>query len=160
VDNTSSTAIHTAYHNYRMLHNVYVLLDDNDRRTLRCFDLSLIQYQVLSMLHPFQGERLTTLSNRLLCAKSTITRVVDALEHANLVQRSTDSEDRRAQRVVLTAAGATLINKGRDAHDDVIQTRFDNALTAEEQRQFGALLDKLRDSLVRDLYPDETPDTR
>src|SRR6185369_13928985 len=91
----------SVHQQYRMLHDIYVLLDDGDRRVLENFGLTTSQYSVLMLLDPTEGRRLTTVSDRLLRARSTITRIVDQLEEARLVQRVADPEDRRAQRVVL-----------------------------------------------------------
>jgi len=45
---------------------------------------------VLVLLDPDYGQRLMTLSDRMLCARSTITRLIDQMEAANLVHRITD----------------------------------------------------------------------
>jgi MarR family 2-MHQ and catechol resistance regulon transcriptional repressor len=136
---------------YRMIHNVYVLLDDGDRRVLSPFGLSLPQYRVLKALDLEKGQRLTTLSERLLRAKSTITRIVDQLEQDGLVRRLSDVEDRRAQRVVLTPTGADLCNRASAAHEQALARRLNLALDSEEQSQFHILLTKLRNSLVESL---------
>ncbi len=136
---------------YHMLHKIYVLLDDGDRRILRPFGLNLTQYRVLSFLDSKEGHRLTTLSDRLLRAKSTITRIVDQLEIDGLVRRLSDAEDRRAQRVVLTDAGVDLRDRVHAAHEQMVAYRIDQALSTDEQAQFQELLAKFHDSLVETL---------
>jgi DNA-binding MarR family transcriptional regulator len=133
---------------YQMIHDIYVLLDDGDRRALRPFGLTMAQYRVLESLHTSHGQRLTTLSERLLRAKSTITRIIDQLERDGLVVRTADDDDRRAQRVVLTPAGADLLERARGVHQDALNVRVSAALSVPEQEQFRALLNKLHDSLV------------
>jgi DNA-binding MarR family transcriptional regulator len=152
VDYAPSRASALAYQQYRMIHNVYVLLDDSDRRVLRRFGLTLPQYRVLQSLDLKQGRRLTTLSQRLLCAKSTITRLVDQLEEDGLVRRTSDAEDRRALRVVLTDTGADLLERARALHEGAVEHRLNHALGLEEQVALRDLLEKLRDGLVRELY--------
>ena len=152
VDCAPSRATALAYEQYRMIHNVYVLLDDGDRRVLHQYGLTLPQYRVLKSLDIRQGRRLTTLSQRLLCAKSTITRIVDQLEKDGLVRRTTDEEDRRALRVLLTDAGAELLAVARAAHEGVVERRLNRVLTVDEQVTLRDLLEKLRDGLVRELY--------
>ena len=139
---------------YHMIHDVYVLLDDGDRRVLRDFGLTLSQYRVLKSLDRERGRRLTTLSERLLRAKSTITRIVDQLEEEGWVQRKSDNEDRRAQRVILTQAGADLIERASAAHNRAVERHFD-ALSAQERVQFANLLEKLHNFLVQELYPSD-----
>lgn len=135
---------------YRMIHDIYVLLDDGDRRVLRSFNLSTSQFAVLLLLDAEQGWRLTDLSERLLFDKSTITRIIDRLEQAALVRRIADPGDRRVQRVVLTAQGLDQRNRARDAHERSVERRM-AVLDADEQRHLCDLLAKLREGLQADL---------
>lgn len=137
-----------------MIHDVYVMLDDGDRRVMNAFGLTLPQYRVLNSLDLIEGCRLTTLSDRLLRAKSTITRIIDNLEQRQLVRRTDDEADRRAQRVILTESGAQLLEQAREAHDQSLERRMDHTLSADEQRHLQMLLTKLHTGLVADLYPD------
>lgn len=155
MESLPSRATALAYQQYRMIHNVYVLLDDGDRRVLRAYGLTLPQYRVLKSLDLKQGRRLTTLSQRLLYAKSTITRLVDQLEKAGLVQRTMDAEDRRAQRVILTDAGADLLASARANHEGTVERRLNRVLDTQEQMVLRDLLEKLRDGLVQELYVNE-----
>ncbi len=133
-----------------MFHDIYVLLDDGDRRVLRAFNLSPSQFAVLVLLDGESGWRLTDLSERLLVDKSTITRIVDRLESAGLVRREADPDDRRVQRVVLTGQGQETRDRARAAHERSIERRM-GALDTDEQRQLLALLTRLRDGLQADL---------
>lgn len=138
------------FQQYRMFHDIYVLLDDGDRRVLRAFNLSPSQFAVLLLLDGEAGWRLTDLSERLLVDKSTITRIVDRLESAELVRREADPDDRRVQRVVLTGQGRERRDRARAAHERSIERRM-GALDTDEQRQLLALLTRLRDGLQADL---------
>jgi DNA-binding MarR family transcriptional regulator len=133
-----------------MFHDIYVLLDDGDRRVLRAFNLSPSQFAVLVLLDGESGWRLTDLSERLLVDKSTITRIVDRLESAGLVRREADPDDRRVQRVVLTGQGQETRDRARAAHKRSIERRM-GALDTDEQHQLLALLTRLRDGLQADL---------
>lgn len=135
---------------YRMFHDIYVMLDDGDRRVLSSFGLSASQYAVLLLLDRADGWRLTDLSERLLLDKSTITRLVDRLEHAGLVSRIADRADRRVQRVLLTERGAEQRERARAAHERSLARRL-ATLDREEQQQLCSLLDKLRAGLQEDL---------
>jgi len=139
-----------------MFHDIYVLLDDGDRRVLRAFNLSPSQFAVLLLLDGEAGWRLTDLSERLLVDKSTITRIVDRLESAGLVRREADADDRRVQRVVLTVQGRATRDQARAAHERSIERRM-SALDADEQRQLRELLTKLRDGLQADLVATADP---
>lgn len=141
---------------YRMIHDIYVLLDDGDRRVLRAFNLNTSQFAVLRLLDTEEGWRLTDLSERLLFDKSTITRIIDRLEQAKLVQRVADPADRRVQRVLLTPAGLTQREVARDAHERSVERRM-AVLDSSEQRCLRQLLDKLRSGLENDIVGDRSP---
>ena len=157
---TSSRVDTTIHRQYRMIHNIFVLLDDGDRHVLEPFGLTFPQFRVLQSLDPDEGQRLTTLSERLLRAKSTITRIIDQLERDGLVERTSDSEDRRAQRVVLTPDGAAVLEQASIAHDRMLACRFNTALNAAEQADFLRLLTQLHDSLVGTMESRSVQDDR
>lgn len=136
---------------YRLLHDLYVLFDDSDRRTLRAFGLTNSQYTLLTLLDPHEGQHLTTLSDRLFCVRSTITRMIDHLEAAGLVQRMGDPHDRRAQCVLLTKAGVELRRRARQAHQRSLQSRL-QILSEAEQQQLVALLEQVRDRVHTQLH--------
>ncbi|MBI3158468.1 MAG: MarR family transcriptional regulator [Chloroflexi bacterium] len=132
---------------YRLIHDVYVLMDYGDTVVLSEYNLTASQMSVLRQLDVEVGCRLTTLSDRVLRSKSAITRIIDSLEAKDLVARVGDPEDRRAQRVVLTEKGARFREEVNHKHVDSLHGRFD-ILAAEEQQHLTALLDKLRLGLV------------
>ena len=139
---------------YRMIHDIYVLLDDGDRRVLREFNLNTSQFAVLRLLDTDGGWRLTDLSERLLFDKSTITRIIDRLEQSNLVQRIADAADRRVQRVVLTPAGLAQREVALAAHERSVERRM-AVLDSSEQHCLHQLLDKLRSGLENDITGDQ-----
>jgi MarR family transcriptional regulator, 2-MHQ and catechol-resistance regulon repressor len=135
---------------HTLFHEIYVLLDDGDRRTLADAALTPLEFAVLQRLDTATGRRLTDVCAELLCVKSTITRVVDRLESAGLVQRMPDPEDRRAQRVTLTAAGVAVCDRALQLHHASIVRRF-NSLDEHEQSILIQLLEKLRSGLTQQL---------
>jgi DNA-binding MarR family transcriptional regulator len=139
---------------HQLFHEIYVLLDDGDRRTLAEAALTPLEFAVLQRLDMVQGRRLTDVGTELLCVKSTITRVVDRLEAAGLVQRMPDPEDRRAQRVTLTAQGVGIRDQAVALHQNSIVRRFDR-LDPTEQHTLTQLLEKLRTGLQLSLTEEE-----
>lgn len=142
---------------YRMIYDIYVLLDDGDRRVLRTFNLNTSQYNVLMLLDAERGWRLTDLSERLLFDKSTVTRIIDRLEQMGLVRRIADPGDRRVQRVLLTPPGVSLREEAHAAHERSLEQRL-AVLDPEEQHRLHTLLGKLREGLqsgLRDTILDE-----
>jgi DNA-binding MarR family transcriptional regulator len=146
-DDREFSGFHTMSHRlHRLINDVYVMFDVGDRSILLRFDLTPMQYRVLCLLDPEYGQRLTILSDRLICARSTTTRLIDQMEAAGLVHRVDDPEDRRAQRVALTPAGVTLRERAYAAHEASLVERLDRLDEADRQ-QLAAILVKLRSGL-------------
>jgi DNA-binding MarR family transcriptional regulator len=139
-----------AHEQHRLINDVYVLLDDGDRRVLAVVDLTPLEFAVLRRLDTNVGQRLIDVGAELLCVKSTITRVIDRLERAELVTRAPDPTDRRAQRVTLTLQGIVVRDQALDLHNQALERRM-NCLTTAEQVLLTDLLAKLRDGLATDL---------
>jgi DNA-binding MarR family transcriptional regulator len=135
---------------HRLMHDIYVLMDDGDRRVLAPLNLSPLEYAVLQHLDIEHGQRLTDVGAKLLCVKSTITRIVDRLEREGLVLRTPDPDDRRAQRLFLTAHGAAIRMEALTAHNSAIEQRM-SVLSLDDQQQLQTLLTKLRTGLQENL---------
>ena len=74
------------------------------------WDLSPSQFNVLNLLHTYRtGLSQSELSRQLIMHRSNVTGLVDRLVRRGLVERLDVAGDRRAYRVVLTRAGATLL---------------------------------------------------
>ena len=74
------------------------------------WDLSPSQFNVLNLLYDQRaGCTQIELSRSLIMHRSNVTGLVDRLEARGLVQRRDSAHDRRAYRVVLTAAGKRLV---------------------------------------------------
>lgn len=136
---------------YHQLQQIYVLLDDGDRRALRGIDLTPTQYNLLQHLGSdvSKGHTISELADKLLCTRGNTTRLVRRLEELNLVQRGEDKYDRRLVRIALTDVGEARLSEAKEAHEDSVARRF-HALTPQQQD----VLDKLTHSLVQDLSAD------
>jgi MarR family 2-MHQ and catechol resistance regulon transcriptional repressor len=76
------------------------------------WDISPSQFNVLNLLHLCpEGLSQTELSRELIMNRSNVTGLVDRLEKRGLVTRNEVASDRRAYRVVLSAAGMALIKE-------------------------------------------------
>lgn len=143
-----------AHQQHRLIHDIYVLLDDGDRRVLEASHLTPLEFSVLQRLSTDQGRRLTDIGAELLCVKSTITRLVDRLEADGLVRRTPDPDDRRAQRLLLTPRGVIVRDQAETLHNSAVERRM-AFLTADEQMVFQSLLEKLRTGLRTELKTEE-----
>ena len=101
-------------------------------------------YEVLALLRRAEPELLTPLqvAQRLLTSQSGMTGKLDRLERQGLVQRTPDSQDRRAIRLGITDAGRALIDQAFTTSLSVYQSMLDG-LTPTEGKDLEALLDKL-----------------
>jgi len=76
------------------------------------WELGPSQFNVLNLLHLNPGGlSQTDLSRQLIMHRSNLTGLVDRLEQRGLVERKEVAADRRAYRVVLTAAGVRLLRE-------------------------------------------------
>lgn len=140
-----------AHEQHRLFHDIFVLLTDGDRQVLETLALAPLEFAVLQRLDLNRGRRLTDVGSELLCVKSTITRLVDRLEASGLVVRTPDPDDRRAQRLVLTARGVVVRDEACRLHTAAVERRM-NLLAPAEQQQLRTLLIKLRSSLEVELH--------
>lgn len=137
---------------YRLIQELYLMLDDGDRRLLREYDLTNRQYHALQLLAPGLSRHLTEMSELLFCDKSNVTGLVERMVRDGLVTRERAADDRRYLRLALTEAGNTLRERSREAHRASIRQRFE-ALTLSEQQQLYTLLARLAGG-VRDELED------
>jgi DNA-binding MarR family transcriptional regulator len=132
---------------YRLIHDIYVTLDYVDREALTPFDLTPSQYTLLLLLDRDDGRRLIDLADRLLVARSTITRLIDQLEEKQLVSRVNDPDDRRAQRVMLTEIGLERREAAREVHESSVAARLQQ-IHPDDQESLAALLKTMLRSVL------------
>lgn len=124
---------------YHLFHEIYVLLDDGDRRALDAAGLSPTQYNLLTRLQEnvVEGHTISELAEMLLCTRSNITRLVQRLKAQGLVIVGGDERDQRLVRVALTPEGLRRLEIARQTHYESVKRRLD--LLSEEKR--AALLE-------------------
>jgi MarR family transcriptional regulator, 2-MHQ and catechol-resistance regulon repressor len=106
-------------------------------------------FEVLLRLARTPGERLkmSELAAQSSVTASGLTRVVDRLVEAGLVERESCPVDRRSWYAVLTDAGRQRIRAAVPAHLDHIREVLGPVLSPAEMEAFAATLRKLRDAL-------------
>jgi len=131
---------------YELIKEVFILLDDGDRRCLQQYDLTPTQFYALHWSNSTDGKTLGEVSERMLCTPSNVTRVVDLLVRRGLLNRERDSEDRRVVRVYRTPAGQRLYEEVSRTYIDSIRERI-GALSESEHATLQELLEPLKSSL-------------
>lgn len=106
------------------------------------FDVTPVQYAILSALIDDPGEDQVTLAGRVAFDPATFGSVIGRLEAKGWVQRQADPGDRRLKLVWTTAEGAALALQMKPAVEKA-QQRIVAPLTSAEHAQLMALLGKL-----------------
>lgn len=96
----------------------------------------LVWLDVLAQLYdaPDNRLRMQELQERSLFTRGGITRLVDRIEAAGLVQREPVAGDRRGVLVALTPEGRRRHQEAFAVHLPVIEREFGRRLTADQQR--------------------------
>ncbi len=140
---------HTALRLWLRLLTCTSLIEASVRQVLRSeFESTLPRFDLLAQLerHP-QGLRMSELSQRLMVTGGNITALADQLETEGLLRREPVSDDRRAIRLRLSAAGRKRFAEMAEGHERRVVSLFE-VLSHDEQRQLLALLGRLKPHLV------------
>jgi DNA-binding MarR family transcriptional regulator len=88
--------------------------------------LSLAWFDVLAQLRMAPGQRLTMthLASAILFSKSGLTRLIDRMEEAGLVQRLARPGDRRSLYIALADAGAEKFRQALPIHLETVKQHF------------------------------------
>jgi DNA-binding MarR family transcriptional regulator len=118
-----------------------------DRGLERDADLPLLWFELLIRLARSPGHqlRMSDLAAQTSLTPSGLTRAIDRLVAAGLVERLPCPSDRRGAFASLTPAGLDRIEAAVGPHLRHVERYFTSALGTDEQRQLAALLRKVRD---------------
>jgi DNA-binding MarR family transcriptional regulator len=107
--------------------------------------LSLADLDVLLQLisAPDHHLRMSELADTVLLSRSGMTRRIDRLEAAGLVERHECAADRRGAYAGITDAGAQRLREARPTHLRGIQEHFVSRLSPEELRSVRQALSRL-----------------
>jgi MarR family transcriptional regulator, 2-MHQ and catechol-resistance regulon repressor len=94
---------------------------------------------------PGQRLRMSELARDMTMSTSGLTRLIDRIEAAGLVQRQACPEDRRGLLAVLTEAGWGVLAEATPCHLADLERYVGQALDEEELAQLTDLLRKVRD---------------
>ncbi len=105
----------------------------------------LTWYDVLSTLEraPEKAARPRDLGCGVSISRSGLTRLLDRMESASLVERRSCPTDRRGTWIVLTPAGAEMLDRMRPVYERELAETFASGLTDQEAETLGRLLDRV-----------------
>jgi DNA-binding MarR family transcriptional regulator len=110
--------------------------------------LDRARYVVLRAVAESEPVRTTALAEQIGVDPSTMSRHVNLLEQAGLVQRVADPDDGRATSVSLSPAGRHVMEKVRTARHDLITDAL-AGWTNDDRTQLASLLGRLAGDFVR-----------
>lgn len=136
---------------YNVLKEIFLLLDDGDRRLLSAYNLTVPRFYALKHLGENPGLSVSALSALMFCDKSNVTRLVQSLEAEDLVQRRRHERDGRIHCLSLTTAGETLCRDALALHHRHNVARFGASMPQNEQMDLLSSLQELRKGLQLEL---------
>ena len=107
--------------------------------------LTINDYEALLHLSRAEDGRMrrVDLAGLLLLTASGVTRLLDGLEAAGLVERAACAGDRRVIYAVLTETGRTKLHQSSVSHIAGVRGFFEARYTGEELEQLAGLLGRL-----------------
>lgn len=107
--------------------------------------LTLNDYEALYVLSTAEGRRMkrVDLARRLMLTPSGVTRLLEGLDAAGLVERAACDSDLRVTYAQLTDAGAAKVEAASCGHEGSIRALLHEHFTEEELETLARLLAKL-----------------
>ena len=131
------------------------LLNDSARLFRRAFNartkdsgVTALQWRMISYLKRHEGIRQGPLAELIEVEPITLSRMVDRLVEADLVERRADPTDRRAWRLYLTPRAGDLLHTMRRPTED-LNKEATEGLTPAERDQLAVLVQRVRANLSR-----------
>lgn len=138
-----------------MSETIGFLLNDSARLFRRAFNartrdtgITALQWRLITYLRRHEGIRQGPLAELIEVEPITLSRMIDRLVEADLVERRADPTDRRAWLLYLTPRTGDLLNSMR-ADIDAMTAEATEGLSAAERDQLIALVERVRANLSR-----------
>jgi DNA-binding MarR family transcriptional regulator len=127
---------------------VFTLRPGLDEDLQRTCGLTSTEYSVLMHVSesPDRQLRMSELADRTSLSPSRISRVIDAMARAGLVERRSSAEDGRNTYAGLTRLGLATLRRAWPHHLRSVRTRAFDHLTPEEIHTLGPLLERLAEA--------------
>jgi MarR family transcriptional regulator, transcriptional regulator for hemolysin len=116
----------------------------------RRYDLTRAQWAVLAKLERTEGLKQTEIADLMEMQPITLTRLIDKLCDAGLIERRSDDTDRRVNRLYLTKAARPLMAKLAVLRGEITQTALASLSNADTHRlvdELESIKDNVREAL-------------
>ena len=137
--NVSAIPTHETHGLVRLVNDIHLACDRLFNHQAASHGLTNVHWRVIGGLFRHDGMTQTELANYVAMSRSPLGKVVDRLEEKELIERLTDPDDRRVNRLRLTAAGEALIAPARRLNEQIEE----KALAELSDKQRRALFDQL-----------------
>ena len=129
-----------------LIGTVGALLRTFDEELRESEKLTLSWYEVLFQLDdaPEKRVRMRDLADRIVLSRSGLTRLIDRMGSAGLVDREPSKEDRRGYYAVLTEEGRRVLGRARPIHRRGIHDHFTKHLAERDVKALAAIVAKVR----------------
>jgi MarR family transcriptional regulator for hemolysin len=124
----------------------------------RAYGMTRAQWAVLFRLDRSEGLKQSELADLLDLQPITLTRLLDRLADNDLIERRADPNDRRANRLFLTAAARPLLERLTLLGEEMMETvlaGFDDKATGRLRRDLDLLKENLRAAINRNAAPQD-----
>jgi MarR family transcriptional regulator for hemolysin len=117
----------------------------------RRYGLTRAQWAVLAKLERTEGLKQTEIADLMEMQPITLTRLIDKLCDAGLIERRSDETDRRVNRLYLTEAAKPLMAKLTTLRAEITQTALASLSNADTHRlvdELATIKDNVREALL------------
>lgn len=129
---------------FNLLRVSALLTDELDRELQDKAGLSLSEMLVLVQLMLVGGRfKMADLADALVVTRGGVTKIIDRLVEAGLVERVPSESDRRVIYAQITDSAKAKVRQHQHHFDEVSKRRLGELLKASELRSLGGMLDRL-----------------
>jgi DNA-binding MarR family transcriptional regulator len=116
-----------------------------DTRLSAEHDLTINEYNCLLLLERAEDRRMrrVDIAEEMVLSPSGITRMLDRLEDAGLVEKAKCSSDARVTYAVLTASGRSRLKAAGKSHDAVVEEMVGGPVPARDLKRLAQILERL-----------------
>jgi MarR family transcriptional regulator for hemolysin len=125
----------------------------------RRYGLTRAQWAVLAKLERTEGLKQAEIADLMEMQPITLTRLIDKLCDAGLIERCSDESDRRVNRLYLTKAARPLMAKLAALRSEITQAALAGLSTADTHRlvdDLESIKDNIREALTSTSQPPKT----
>lgn len=105
---------------------------------MKC-DISPMQFRTMGIICENKTMTMTELANEILISKQQLTPMIDKMIESNIVERTSDKEDRRIIKISLTTYGNELLEDRRNELLKTLSKKFEKLDLADIEKLNTAL---------------------